>query len=156
MLKHHIDKNQYYPPMVCYKFWDLATKTMCPVLSLFYNKTEMVDSVFVLLDKKMDTKVSRTPGRHGHLIPSTGLYTKYGDELYFHDMVACKYLGHSKPMLLFWENGWRVMGSTAEEFATNLDKVYRIGNRWELPDLYIVYAKKIGKYVPVNKEKKEE
>src|SRR3990167_9646486 len=116
MLKYKIESNQHMPPMVSYRFWDRVTQKVYPVFSLHYNETEILETICINLG---DKKTYKKAYEDGEIIPSTGLYTGHGQELFFHDMVACKYLGHSKPLLLFWENGWRVMSSTAKDFETN-------------------------------------
>ena len=81
----------------------------------------------------------------GDLVPSTGIYEKQRKELYYGDIVICKFLpGKYKVRVVYWDNGWRVFGASTSEFENNSeDMVYKIGNKWEAKELFEDYEKRI-------------
>lgn len=150
MLKTKFDLQQYCAPLISYKFWDSDEQKMYRVSSLQMGDNDIISQLTVSDNKQRGIIKSATSG---HVIPSTGLYCMKSEELYFGDLVSCKFLGNSKPRLVFWDNGWRVMGTTPKEFEQNIDSVYRIGNRWENEDIYAGYIRLIGKYTTQNYER---
>ena len=134
-----IIQKQLVSPIISYRFFSYFTKTVYDVDLIKYNEggvpTDIViRSGITTLDKRIT---------EGELIPSTGLFAGK-DELYYGDLVACRFLEGNPMLLVFWDNGWRVFGVSAEEFKLNVeDSVLHLGNMFEDKELYKAYLDKV-------------
>lgn len=128
-------------PVINYRIFDKEIKKMFTVKNIKYGFIGKLISITVEGEKGEDityydlTKII--------LIPSTGFQTKDKDELFFGDFVICYFMEkEAVPRMIFWDNGWRVMGCTTEEFASNVeDGISLFGNRFEHETLLEEYKK---------------
>lgn len=150
MLNKNIGKpNKLLPhevvPTVSYKFYDEKANRLGKVTEITYSENGVpTHIIYQYKDDKAETKVFKEVG-DGTLIPSTGLWTQNTDEIYAGDLVACRYMEKKDQIrCVFWDNGWRVLGSTVEEFkqAVN-DMVYVIGSRFVEKKAYERYLEHI-------------
>lgn len=128
-------------PKISYKFWDTTKKEMYQVIRIAFAHDGSVLSVSVKEDKSETLKWAR----EGILIPSTGLKDKAGDDIYAGDTLTCGFIdAEYKYRVVFWDNGWRVIGCTVEELKTYCpDFVTQVGNIWEDDNVYKIYVKKM-------------
>lgn len=133
-----IKTNNMFP--VSYKFWNPKDGTMHKVKSIRYNEQGMPVSM-QLIHGETELLAWNTDGI---LIPSTGLYDQSNDEIYMGDIVLCGFLNSRyKTRVVIWDNGWRVVGCTTEEFKNNCEQfVSQIGNIYENEDMYKTYQEK--------------
>lgn len=130
----------FLPNAVSYKFWHSESKEMGNVVSIKFNEVGIPNAIRT---EHGNSDILQWY-HNGVLIPSTGLYDKHQDELYMGDIVMCYFIDDVyKDRVVFWDNGWRVMGATTDEFKTHSEElVSRVGNIWEDTELYKMYTEK--------------
>ena len=151
MLNKNMDKkSRLLPhevvPIVSYMFYDEKTFKMGKVTEITYSENGVpTHIIYKYNENNSEVKVFRE-AKDGKLIPSTGLWTQDSKEIYAGDLVVCRYMEKKDQIrYVFWDNGWRVLGSTAEEFkqAVN-DMVYVIGSRFVNNKAYQKYLEHIN------------
>lgn len=141
-MKEMVGLHSELPPF-SYRFWDKEGKKMYNVKEMSFSDGGFVSHI-VCVDRSTKEVVMRNVN-HGTLIPSTNLYSVDRDEIYGGDLVMCRFLpGLNKIRLVFWDNGWRILGHTPQEFAENCDDYVKvIGNMFETTILYENYLKEM-------------
>lgn len=131
-------------PQISYRFWDRTALEMYEVRSVQFSHVQLPNVIRV---KSGNSELIKTFA-DGVLIPSTGLYDSENNELYAGDIVVCNYLSTEyKDRVIFWDNGWRVFGSTAQEFGNNVKSITKIGDKWNDDDLYKMYTDKCNEII---------
>jgi len=125
------------PNQISYKFWDEKKKEMHIVYSISYSSIGFPISI-----TNADGHILAC--NDGILIHSTGYYDKELNEIYGGDILTCGFIDTAyKDRVVFWDNGWRVMGMTTSEFKDNCEDLSSIiGNIYEDDDLYKIYKEK--------------
>lgn len=128
-----------------YKFWDHKMEDMYDIFSIEYDEGNVPKRMVV---RSSPQNVVKEIG-DGILIPSTTLFDRKTDEIYLGDIVECNFLDTTyKNRVVFWDNGWRVIGATTEEFQMYCDKfATKIGNIWESISLYEIYLKNVESHL---------
>jgi hypothetical protein len=137
---------QFTIPSINYRFWLKSQQKMFDVISpIFSTVTKEITDVEVGELLGDITKVHRFSIDAGVLIPSTGYLASGGKELFYGDMVHCSFLPElDKNRMVFWDNGWRILGVTTDEFKDNLDRIHNLGSKWENITLYSKYYEMIS------------
>jgi len=135
---------QEYIQPTSFHFWDDKEEKMYDVKEISFDRKGMPINIIVFTND-INTETEIKSYLEGDLIPSTGIYESQRKELYYGDIVVCKFLpGKYKVRVVYWDNGWRVFGVSTNEFENNsLDMVFKIGNRWEEKKLFEDYKKRI-------------
>lgn len=137
--------HEFIPP-ISYRFYDTKNDRLANVIKITYSESGLPeDVVYKYKNDKMSVE-SYIAIKNGILIPSTGLWTQDMKEIFAGDLVACRYMERKDQIrCVFWDNGWRVLGSTVEEFkrATH-DMVYVIGSRFVEKKAYQKYLEHLN------------
>lgn len=130
------------PSPIAYKFWDKEDKTMYRVSSISFDDKGIPKCIHL---EHGDTDILEWYGEDT-LIPSTCLFDKNSDEIFMGDIVMCDFLDSVyKDRVVFWDNGFRVIGCTTDEFKIYCEQfVSKIGNIWEDEHLYKIYTEKLN------------
>lgn len=141
-IKRLVSMQDMLPP-ISYRFWHTGDKKMFIVKELSFSESGFPTHVNVV--NRTTKEVSFKSIQEGVLIPSTNLYSVDKEEIYAGDIVICRFVtSPNKTRVVFWDNGWRVLGYTPQEFADNCeDFVKGIGNMWENPIIYENYLKEL-------------
>lgn len=124
---------------VTYRFWDTNMEEMYDISTIEYGHYGSPKGFTV---KSADKDIIKAAG-DGILIPSTHLYDVADEEIYMGDIVTCSFLDDVyKDRVVFWDNGWRVIGCTTQEFKMYANRfTVVVGNIWENPELYEPYLR---------------
>lgn len=134
------------PQLNTYKYWDYNDRKMYDVTKLVFDPKDIAKYVSAVRTENGIKREIYKDIKKGVLIPSTGLMTNQNEELYDGDIVVCYYMEQkAKPRVVIWDNGWRVAGSSTEEFKKNVgDLVFKVGNMYENDSYYKIFRKNMG------------
>ena len=128
---------------ISYRFWQTKREELYDVKSITFDGITNPSRI-VVISKPND--ITDDIG-DGILIPSTTLFDKEEIEIYSGDIVNCDFLETEyKDRVVFWDNGWRVIGCTTEEFKMNCPKfVTIVGDIYNNEEMYTKYLSNMEK-----------
>lgn len=129
--REYIKNKHDSSPIMSYKFYDWYLDAFYNVKTISYDSNKIPEQLLVysLGNHKITKSVTMDKGE---LVPSTNLFGTNGielTELYLGDIIKCPF-ENDELRVIIWDNGFRILGYTAQEFAKLAKHTTVVGSRY--------------------------